>query len=92
MEKTVRKTSIGVLALISAIMGATLTLVSGLFANIPEGLIGVGYWGYPLAWFSRVVYPNAPRIVIWRGLIVDLLTWSLLAFVILMLVFRRKRA
>jgi len=49
------------------------------FVSIP--LIGVGYWGMPLPWLKQIVYPGAPKEIIWSHFIIDLLFWIAVVFV-----------
>lgn len=45
------------------------------FVDIP--LLGVGYWGGPLPWLKQVVYPGAPKVVVWPNLLADVAFWAL---------------
>lgn len=43
------------------------------FVSVP--LLGVGYWGSPLPWLKQVVYPGAPKQLIWPNLLADIVFW-----------------
>lgn len=64
----------------SCIVGGIVTILSGLLSNTSLGLVGVGYWGYPLPWIRQIVYPGAPKVLIWQFLILDWLIWTALSF------------
>jgi len=49
------------------------------FVSIP--LLGVGYWGGPLPWLKQVVYPGAPRAVVWPNLLADVAFWAVVVAV-----------
>jgi hypothetical protein len=67
--------------LISVFGGSVLSLVSGLFPNPFSGiLLGVALWGTPLPWITQVIYPNAPRVLHWPELVVDVAFWSLIIY------------
>ena len=67
----------------ACILGVIITLISGLLPNMPTQLLGVGYWGYPLPWIKQVVYPGAPKVIIWHFLILDWIIWMGLSFGVL---------
>ena len=79
----------------SVIIGIVVTLITGILMNLnivgelpnimvsSEPILGVSYWGYPLAWISQVVYPGAVKQVIWINLIVDIVIWSFFVLVVL---------
>jgi len=49
------------------------------FVSIP--LLGVSYWGGPLPWLKQVVYPGAPRAVVWPYLLADVAFWAVVVAV-----------
>jgi hypothetical protein len=49
------------------------------FVSIP--LLGVSYWGGPLPWLKQVVYPGAPREVVWPNLLADIAFWAVVVAV-----------
>ncbi len=83
MIMTINMTFLKRLVLPSLIIGGIITSFSGLLPNIPPSLLGVGYWGYPLPWLKQVVYPGAPKVIIWHFLILDWLIWTGLSFSVL---------
>jgi len=77
----------------STVIGVILTAFTGFCRTPFLGLIGVSYWGFPFAWLKQVVYPGAPKEVIWQGLLLDVITWTLLSDVVLTIgiFFKKKR-
>jgi hypothetical protein len=70
----------------SAVGGILLTLVTGLFRNTPEMLVGAVWYGYPLAWLVRQLgNPAYPTMYVLRpvGLAVDIVSWLIIVAVIL---------
>jgi hypothetical protein len=43
------------------------------FVSIP--MLGVSYWGSPLPWLKQVVYPGAPKQLIWPNMLADIVFW-----------------
>ena len=80
---TINATLLKRLVLSSCILGGIITIFSGLLPNIPPGLLGVGYWGYPLPWIKQVVYPGAPKVIVWHFFVLDWLIWMGLSFAVL---------
>jgi hypothetical protein len=74
------------LLIFAAIVGVLITLVTGLFPNTPEMLVGAVWYGYPLAWLVRQLgnpaYPTAYDL---RPIdfAADLVGWFILVAVIL---------
>ena len=74
--------------------GLALTLATSLVPNtgvigefpdvrfVPVPLLGVSYWGSPLPWLKQVVYPGAPRQLVWPNLLADVAFWVLLLAVV----------
>jgi len=83
MTLTINTTFLKSLVLPSLIIGGFITFFLGLLPNIPRNLLGVSYWGYPLPWIKQVVYPGAPKVIIWHFLILDWLIWMGLSFGVL---------
>ena len=50
------------------------------FVSIP--MLGVSYWGSPLPWLKQVVYPGAPKQLIWPNLLADIAFWVLAVAVV----------
>jgi hypothetical protein len=67
----------------SVIGGVLITLATSIIPN--TALIGASNSGYPFAWLSQPLYPigSLPTIIL-EGLIVDLVIWSVIAFVLVM--------
>jgi len=55
-----------------------ITLLTGLFSNMPTPLLGAEHYGYPLPWLFRLVL--GPEYFPWRvdvvGLVADILVWA----------------
>ena len=71
---------------VSAIVGGVvITLLTGLIPNMPEMLVGATWYGYPLAWLSRLVL--APEYFPWRAdsfnLAADIVFWVVILGVVL---------
>jgi hypothetical protein len=68
-----------------------LTLASALLPN--TALIGTSAYGYPFPWLAQPFYPlGSPMVLLWTGLIFDLLVWTVVAFSVITLyqVLRKK--
>lgn len=74
--------------------GTAITLLTGLIPNMPGSLVGARWYGYPLAWLIRMIV--APEYFPWKveaiALIVDIVVWTLIVLVILLLWTRRRRS
>jgi hypothetical protein len=74
------------------VVGAFLALLTGLFSNTPPLIVGATHYGYPLPWLSRLII--APQYFPWQvnvvNLIGDILFWSIVVGLIL-LILRRAR-
>jgi hypothetical protein len=72
-------------AVYSIIGGLVITLLTGLFINMPAKLMGAVHYGYPFAWLTRLVI--APEYFPWRvnilNLIIDIVIWSVVVFIII---------
>jgi hypothetical protein len=66
------------LVLPSLILGGIITIFSGLLPNTTQGILGVGYWGYPIPWIKQIVYPGAPRVILWHFFVLDWIFWMVL--------------
>jgi hypothetical protein len=75
----------------SIIGGAVITLLTGLIPNTPSMLVGAAHYGYPLAWLTRLVL--APQYFPWRlnvlEFIADIIIWSIIIGIVLLLLSRR---
>lgn len=77
----------------SAIGGVVLGLVSGVVNSTPGGLVGAGWYGYPVAWLYKLVI--APQYNPWKvsaqGLVIDILFWFVVLAVILLILRKAKK-
>jgi hypothetical protein len=66
------------IVIFSVIGGALITLLTGLLSSTPPMLVGAMWYGYPLAWLFRLVLAPEyfPRRVDMAGLLVDIVAWS----------------
>ena len=78
---------------LAVVVGVAVTLLTGLFDNTPAMLVGATHYGYPLAWLVRmIVAPEYnPWVVRPLRLIVDIVAWTVLAWVILFVIARSKK-
>jgi hypothetical protein len=80
--------------LTALICGIAITLVTGLMPNTPSILVGARWYGYPLAWLIRMVL--APEYFPWKveimGLMADIVIWTLIALVILLVAMRKPKS
>ena len=69
----------------STLAGLVITLLTGLFTNMPTKLLGAVHYGYPFAWLIRLVI--APENFPWRvnmlNLIMDIVIWSIVVLIIM---------
>lgn len=74
------------LLIFAAIGGIVITLVTGLFPNTPEMLVGAVWYGYPLAWLVRQLgnpaYPTAYNLRPLR-LVADIVGWAIIVAIVL---------
>ena len=68
--------------LISILVSLTVTLISGAFPS-PLGymLLGVALRGFPFAWMSQVIYPNAPIKIEYEGFLLDAIFWASIFYI-----------
>jgi hypothetical protein len=74
---------------LAIVAGVVITLITGLLSSTPSGLVGAVWYGYPLNWINRlVIAPTAgnPWVVQWVNLVVDIVVWSIVALIVLMLI------
>ena len=71
--------------LVASILGGEIiTLLTGLFSNTPEMLVGAEHYGFPLAWLIRMIV--APEYNPWRIEFVNFLADVVVSSVILLVV------
>ena len=74
------------LLIFAAIGGIVITLVTGLFPNTPEMLVGAVWYGYPLAWLVRQLgnpaYPTAYDLRPLR-FVADIVGWAIIVAIVL---------
>jgi hypothetical protein len=79
---------------VSILGGVIIALLTGLFSNTPEMLLGAEHYGFPLAWLIRMIV--APEYNPWRieflNFLADVVVWSVILFVIVLIVEIRKPA
>lgn len=76
----------------SIIAGIVISLITGLFSN-NAGFSGSGRWGYPLHWLSKMLVGpqyTAPLEIVWLNLVYDIIIWSFIILLILLIAFRKK--
>jgi hypothetical protein len=66
------------------------TITSG-FHNLAVELMGASNYGLPLVWRTVIVYPGWPTVYHVVGLVVDVVVWTLVAWVILNIFMRRNK-
>lgn len=80
--------------LMALVGGIVVTIVTGLMPNTPGMLVGARWYGYPLAWLIRMVV--APEYFPWKvemvSLVADIVIWTLIALVILMVAMRKPKS
>ena len=73
---------------VSILGGEIITLLTGLFSNTPQMLVGAEHYGFPLAWLIRMIV--APEYNPWRiefvNFIADVVVWSVILLVIVFIV------
>jgi hypothetical protein len=69
---------------VSILGGEIITLLTGLFSNTPQMLLGAEHYGFPLAWLIRMIV--APEYNPWRidflNFLADVVVWSVILLVI----------
>ena len=80
--------------LMAVVGGVAITLVSGLISNTPTELVGATWYGYPFVWLIRGVL--APEYFPWSveivGLLADIVVWTPVVFIILLVAMRRPKS
>ncbi len=81
------------MVIFAVVGGVIVTLVTALFNNTPEMLMGAVYYGYPFAWLEMMVV--APQYFPWvvrpLRLILDIVIWTVIVWVILFAVSKVKK-
>lgn len=71
---------------VSILGGEIVTLLTGLFSNTPQMLLGAEHYGFPLAWLIRMIV--APEYNPWRidflNFLADVVVWSVILLVIVL--------
>lgn len=79
--------------LVAVVAGVAITLMTGLIPNTPTMLVGASWYGYPLVWLIRGVLP--PEYFPWKveivGLLADIVVWTLVVLIILLVAMRRPK-
>lgn len=80
------------LLLYAVIGGVIVTLLTGLIINTPPMLVGATHYGHPFAWLIRLVL--APEYYPWQvdvlNLVADIIVWTAVVGVVLLILGRRK--
>lgn len=70
--------------LVSIFGGEVVALLTGLFSNTPQMMVGAEWFGFPLAWLIRMIV--APEYNPWRiefvNFLADVVVWSVILLVI----------
>lgn len=78
---------------LAVVLGVIITLGTGLLPNTPAFLVGAEHFGYPFAWLIRMVV--APEYFPWNvdfaNLILDIILWTMVIALILLLSKRMKK-
>jgi hypothetical protein len=78
---------------VSIVGGEVVTLLTGLFSNTPEMLVGAEHYGFPLAWLIRMIV--APEYNPWRiefvNFLADVVVWSVILLVIVFIVGKARK-
>ncbi len=73
---------------VSILGGEIITLLTGLFSNTPQMLVGAEHYGFPLAWLIRMIV--APEYNPWRiefvNFLADVVVWSVILLVVVFIV------
>lgn len=81
------------IVIISVVGGVVIALLTGLVSNTPM-LVGAVWYGYPLAWLIRMIV--APEYFPWKveivNLIADIVVWTLIVLVILLVAMRKPKS
>jgi hypothetical protein len=72
--------------IVSIIIGAIVSLLTGLINTTPSKLVGVGYWGFPIKWVKQIIYPGAPKEILWIHFIENTIIWIAMIFVIVIII------
>ena len=82
------------LLVIAAVGGVAITLLTGLFHNTPEMLVGAVWYGYPLAWLvQQLGNPAYPTVYNLRPLrfLADIVGWAIVVAIILFAYTRMRK-
>jgi hypothetical protein len=72
--------------LVSIILGSIITLASSVVPSTGGG-IGARNAGYPFPWMTQPIYPGAPIVIDYIGLVLDIIIWTVIALLIIQLFF-----
>ncbi|MGA8857076.1 MAG: hypothetical protein WB643_07905 [Candidatus Bathyarchaeia archaeon] len=82
------------LVIFGVIGGIAITLLTGLFPNTPEMLVGAVWYGYPLAWLVRQLgnpaYPTAYDLRPLR-FVADIVGWAIIVAIVLFAYTRMRK-
>jgi hypothetical protein len=78
---------------IAVLFGIAVTILTGLIDLTPPMLLGASHYGYPFSWLTRLII--APEYFPWRvripELIGDIIVWSIIGGVILLVLKRTRK-
>jgi hypothetical protein len=79
---------------VSILGGEIVTLLTGLFSNTPQMLLGAEHYGFPLAWLIRMIV--APEYNPWRidvlSFLADVVVWSVILIVIVFILEKVRKS
>jgi disulfide bond formation protein DsbB len=77
---------------VSLMLGIIIAFLTGFLINPLNNMTGGYFMGFPLTWLSRGVWPsgNAPLVIDWLNLFINIIIWVLIVFVILFIALRKK--
>lgn len=84
----------GTRSLVTAVLfGIAITILTGLIYQAPPMLLGASHYGYPFAWLTRLII--VPQYFPWRvripELIGDIIVWSIIIGLILLVLKRTRK-
>ena len=71
---------------ISIILGSIITLASSIIPGSGDG-IGARNAGFPFPWMTQPIYPGAPVVIDYTGLVLDIVIWTIIVLLFVQLYF-----
>lgn len=76
--------------LYSFVGGSLIALITAIFPN--NAVIGTSAYGFPFPWLAQSFYPpGGPMMFLIGGLILDILVWTILAFIAITLYLKLRK-